>query len=64
MSEATIEQIHQIADRMGWEVETDSNGEVILQTGIYNPSFDREARRQMRDWEAKDAQEKRDMLGR
>jgi hypothetical protein len=64
MSEATIEQIHQIADRMGWEVETTDSGEIVLQTGIYNPSFDRAERRQMRSWEAKDAQDKRDMLGR
>ena len=64
MTEATIEQIHQIADRMGWDVETTDSGEIVLQTGTYDPHFDRAERRQMRAGEAKDAQEKRDMLGR
>lgn len=58
MSELTAEQIHQLAERMGWEVETGDHGEMILITGTLAPGFDPDQARQRRAWEARDAQEK------
>jgi len=61
MSEMTIEQIHQMADRMGWEVETGTHGQIILITGTIDPNFDAVDARQMRDWVERDRRERSNM---
>jgi len=59
MSDA--QDIMELAERMGWEVETNSVGELVILTGVEAPGFDPAEARRMRMWEEKDAQEKLDM---
>ena len=59
-----IEEIIELAEANGWEVHTDTNGTLIIDTGVEDPAFNRDHFNEMRQAEAKDAQEKRDMLDR
>ena len=31
----TLEELEYLAEKYGWQIETDNNGQIILYTGIY-----------------------------
>lgn len=57
----TAQEIRELAEKHDWEVRTDEFGELSIDTGVRDPEWDREEARQMRAWEAKDREEKRNM---